>query len=227
MVEKDIATLKAVTESHCAQYSYPLDLASSTALHLRVGDVVCGTTKGEVWRRPFPPRAYANLHEPQRAPARVRLRGSHCTEPRSCERESGEHVDAVLAATGAQRITRRTLTTLSARCYGREPSLGHNSFADVAGWLRSDVDPRVSAKEKPCERLEDRRQPRRAHVLRFELRRIRRQRLRGAAGGQRACCALAITRTCSSSTPAPCRPAADDGLVVCEATQPCMRRRFQ
>ena len=229
---KDIATLKAVTESHCAQYSYPLDLASSTALHLRVGDVVCGTTKGEVWRRPFPPRAYAVFTNRSAHPHVYVFAAPHFghQSSRSCERESGEHVDAVLAATGGTAYNATDADyTLCSLLRARTVVLGHNSFfADVAGWLRSGVDPRVSAKEKPCER----------HggiagshgvptCCASSCGECGGSGCEARPGGQRACCALAITRTCSSSTPAPCRPAADDGLVVCEATQPCVRHRFQ
>ena len=136
-----------MTESHCAQYSYPLDLASSTALHLRVGDVVCGTTKGEVWRRPFPPRAYAVFTNRSAHPHVYVFAAPHFghQSSRSCERESGEHVDAVLAATGGTAYNATDADyTLCSLLRARTVVLGHNSFfADVAGWLRSGVDPRA------------------------------------------------------------------------------------
>lgn len=74
-------------------------MAASTALHLRVGDVNCGTQLAERTRRPFPPQFYASkISTGMRvyifAAAHFSAASSHTSH--SCDNATREYVQQVL-----------------------------------------------------------------------------------------------------------------------------------
>mmetsp|Transcript_42440 Transcript_42440/g.111705 ORF Transcript_42440/g.111705 Transcript_42440/m.111705 type:complete len:174 (-) Transcript_42440:347-868(-) len=74
-------------------------MAASTALHLRVGDVNCGTQLAERTRRPFPPQFYASkISTGMRvyifAAAHFNAASSHTSH--SCENATRQYVQQVL-----------------------------------------------------------------------------------------------------------------------------------
>ena len=56
-----IAALAASAVRSCSNCSLPPDIEASVALHLRVGDVICGSSLAERHRRPLSPNLYAPL----------------------------------------------------------------------------------------------------------------------------------------------------------------------
>lgn len=56
-----IAALAASAVRICSNCSLPPDIEASVALHLRVGDVICGSSLAERHRRPLSPNLYASF----------------------------------------------------------------------------------------------------------------------------------------------------------------------
>ena len=136
----------------------PLDsIAQRVAVHLRVGDVVCGNSAAELSKRPFPPAAYAKLS--LRAPAYI-FAVSHASAVSSasghhCSERSDAYIQAVQSATNGTLSPVRTADCdVCAMMDAMDFVQGQGCYSAMIAALRTSL-------HRPVTRLPM------AHILRF------------------------------------------------------------
>lgn len=128
----DIEMVDHIVLKECQQYNTTF-VANNTAIHLRIGDVVCGNEGHERSKRPYPISGYKLFYRPFvfGTVFFTRTSATHCIA------ESNAYVVSVLNVTHGILIKNHTAdydfcAMLSAKTFVR----GKGTFSDAISWIR-------------------------------------------------------------------------------------------
>ena len=102
--KRNSTLMKIIAKKHCRKFVYPENINKSIAIHLRTGDVICGTFVHEIGKRPFHPSTYEYLKKNLRPKYVFSQPFWSVFSSRRCVTESSEYIRKVLIASSAVHI---------------------------------------------------------------------------------------------------------------------------